>query len=72
MRSRQELLKKPVRKVGFDVRLRHITSFIDFTKAHAIEGTEIFLSATGDIAARAVIDAATFREYGAIYVPAQP
>lgn len=67
----QELLKKPVRKVGFDVRLRHITSFIDFTKSHAVEGTEIMLGATGDIAARAVIDAATFREYGAIYVPAQ-
>lgn len=67
----EPLLKKPLRNTGYNVTLRHADSFKAFTKAHAVEGSEIMFSANGEIKARLDIDAATFREYGALYVPAK-
>lgn len=66
----KDLLKSPIRPEGFVV-LRDMPSILAYAAAKASKeaGAEIRLQATGDIKAQLIVDAATFGQYGAFYVP---
>lgn len=64
----EPLLTKPVRNKGF-VSLRDIGSFLSYADAKKEAGSEILLQAEGDIEAKLLINADTFRDFGALYVP---
>lgn len=64
----ESLMTKPVRKTGF-VAMRHIESFINFAKNHKTDGSEIRVSAEGDVGAMLILDADGFSEWGATYAP---
>ena len=65
-----DLMEKPLRMKGFPM-LRDIDSFVRYAKAKAEAGSEIFLSADGCIGAKLYIDAAGFRQFGALYRPVE-